>query len=218
MLNVAIALAAALLLSALLHFERARDTRGVLPVKTALSCLFILTAAVQPHPLQRYDVFVLIGLAFCLGGDVFLALPGERAFMPGLVCFLAGHLAYCAGFFQAGSLNEWVWIGAAFCVVLGGVIYRRPLPHLGTMKLAVLLYVIVISAMVLGAIAVAGSRQLPPAGRALALSGALFFYFSDIFVARDRFLEKQFFNRLVGLPMYYLGQFMLAFSVGLIGG
>ncbi|TFG38533.1 MAG: hypothetical protein E4H39_00070 [Syntrophobacterales bacterium] len=47
--------------------------------------------------------------------------------------------------------------------------------------------------------------------------GALCFYFSDIFVARDRFFRKEFLNRLIGLPLYYLGQFLLAFSVGLIG-
>jgi hypothetical protein len=37
-----------------------------------------------------------------------------------------------------------------------------------------------------------------------------------VFVARDRFLKKDFFNRLVGLPLYYTGQFILAFSVGVL--
>jgi hypothetical protein len=48
------------------------------------------------------------------------------------------------------------------------------------------------------------------------LAGAVSFYISDLFVARDRFLKDAFFNRLVGLPLYYLGQFLLAFSVGFI--
>jgi hypothetical protein len=46
--------------------------------------------------------------------------------------------------------------------------------------------------------------------------GALSFYFSDVFVARDRFIEQQFLNRLLGLPLYFAGQFLLAFSVGLL--
>ena len=54
------------------------------------------------------------------------------------------------------------------------------------------------------------------AGTLLVLGGALSFYFSDIFVARDRFLKNQFLNRLIGLPLYYLGQFLLAFSIGVI--
>jgi hypothetical protein len=50
----------------------------------------------------------------------------------------------------------------------------------------------------------------------MAFLGAVSFYFSDVFVARDRFLKKEFLNRLTGLPMYYAGQFFLAFSVGLL--
>ena len=46
--------------------------------------------------------------------------------------------------------------------------------------------------------------------------GAVSFYLSDVFVARDRFLKSEFVNRLIGLPMYYCGQFLLAFSVGLL--
>jgi len=42
------------------------------------------------------------------------------------------------------------------------------------------------------------------------------FYISDLFVARDRFFKTEFSNRLLGLPLYYAGQFLLAFSVGLI--
>jgi hypothetical protein len=51
----------------------------------------------------------------------------------------------------------------------------------------------------------------------LACAGALSFYVSDVFVARQRFVKSAFLNRLIGLPLYYGGQFMLAFSVGLIG-
>lgn len=50
----------------------------------------------------------------------------------------------------------------------------------------------------------------------MVFGGALLFYLSDIFVARDRFLKTSFLNRLVGLPIYYAGQFLLAFSVGLL--
>jgi uncharacterized membrane protein YhhN len=214
MLNIAIIIAAAVLLGLLLYFEHARDVHRVLPVKTALSCLFILTALLQPHPLPRYDWPIMIGLFLCLGGDVFLALQHEKAFLLGLVSFLLGHVCYVVAFFQIGTLNIWFWGGTAGCVILGVVIYRWLYPHLGNMKLPVLMYVLVISAMVAGAFASFGTaRHLMP-GRLLVLSGALFFYFSDIFVARDRFLQNAFLNRLIGLPLYYLGQFLLAFSVG----
>jgi uncharacterized membrane protein YhhN len=50
----------------------------------------------------------------------------------------------------------------------------------------------------------------------MAFTGAVAFYFSDVFVARDRFMKKEFLNRLVGLPMYYAGQFLIAFSLGFL--
>lgn len=216
MMNVAITIAAIVLLGALLFYERSREPGKVLPVKTALSCLFILTALVQPHPLPRYYYYLLVGLIFCLGGDVFLALPQQKAFLFGLISFLLGHVFYVIGFFHIAGMSVWVWGGAAMCLILGAVIYRWLYPHLNEMKIPVLLYVIVISAMVVGAFAVLGSPQLAIPGRLLVFFGALSFYFSDIFVARDRFLKNQFSNRLAGLPLYYLGQFLLAFSIGAI--
>lgn len=216
MLNIVIVIAAMLLLAALLYFEHAGNPGRVLPVKTLLSCLFILTALIQPHPQPRYYYFILIGLIFCLGGDVFLALQQERAFLLGLISFLLGHVFYVIAFFQVGTLTSWVWVGAVSCIILGAVIYRWLLPHLGDMKVPVLLYIIVISAMVVGACSVVGAHQISLSGRLLVLGGALSFYFSDIFVARDRFLKNQFLNRLIGLPLYYLGQFLLAFSIAAV--
>jgi hypothetical protein len=42
---------------------------------------------------------------------------------------------------------------------------------------------------------------------------AVSFYFSNVFVARDRFLKPEFLNRLIGLPLYYFGQFLLPFQL-----
>jgi hypothetical protein len=68
--------------------------------------------------------------------------------------------------------------------------------------------------MVCGACSVAGDVALVQRGRFMVLIGAVLFYFSDIFVARNRFIKKEYLNRLCGLPLYYCGQFLLAFSIG----
>ena len=81
MLNTVIVLAAVVLLVGLLFFEKNGELKGKLPTKTVLSGLFILTALLQPHPIPEYFYILLIGLIFCLGGDVFLALPQERMFL-----------------------------------------------------------------------------------------------------------------------------------------
>jgi uncharacterized membrane protein YhhN len=217
MLNALIIILAVILLSALLYLEQQGKRKAALPTKTVLSCLFILAALVQPHPLPGYFYVLLIGLIFCLGGDVFLALPREKMFLFGLVSFLLGHVFYVIGFFQVAQMNPYTWIGLSICLVLSGGIYFWLRPHLGSMHLPVLFYVIVISIMVVGAWTVIGDSRLAKPGRIMVFIGAVSFYFSDVFVARNRFLKPEFLNRLIGLPLYYFGQFLLAFSVGFLG-
>jgi uncharacterized membrane protein YhhN len=213
-MNLWIVVCAAVLLAGLLYCEKKEILKAKLAVKTALSALFILTAVVQPHPMGSYYRFILVGLIFCLGGDVFLALPPEKMFRWGLVSFLSGHVFYVVAFLYVAGINSWTFIGLSISVIISGGVYIWLRPYLESMKIPVLCYIIVITAMVVGAWTVLASGELAIAGRVLVFIGALGFYFSDIFVARQRFLKAEFFNRLMGLPLYYGGQFMLAFSVG----
>jgi uncharacterized membrane protein YhhN len=217
MLNSLIIAGAAILLGGLLYFERSENRRGIVPVKSALSSLFVLAAIVQSHPMPAFYCLVLAGLLLCLGGDIFLALPQGRMFLYGLICFLLGHLLYLIGFFSAAGMNHWTWIGLLTMLVISLRVYVWLAPYLGVMKRPVMLYVMVITVMVCGAWSVLGSPELDFTGRITVFAGALSFYLSDIFVARDRFVRKEFLNRLMGLPLYYAGQFLLAFSVGLVG-
>jgi uncharacterized membrane protein YhhN len=216
MMNNLIVVAAAILLAVLLFFEKKQNQKRKLLTKTTLSCLFVFTALVQPHPISGYFYLLLIGLFFCLAGDVFLALPQEKMFLWGLVSFLLGHVFYVWSFFYAADLGALTWIGAGVGLLVSGAVFFWLRPHLGSMLIPVIAYMIVITMMVVGAWTVLGDENLNLSGRLLVFFGALSFYFSDLFVARDRFLKTEFANRLLGLPMYYLGQFLLAFSVGTI--
>lgn len=216
MLNILIILLAGIVLIVLLHFENRENRKGLLPTKTVLSTLFILVVLVQPHPIASYYNFIMVGLVFCLIGDVCLALPQQKTFLFGLVSFLVGHIFYILGFFSVSQTNPWTWVGSLIVFLISGVVYSWLRPHLGSMKIPVMFYIIVISIMLSGACSILGHSNLPQSGRIMAFAGALSFYFSDVFVARDRFLKKEFLNRLIGLPMYYTGQFLLAFSVGFL--
>lgn len=186
----------------------------MVPTKTLLSLLFVIAAFTQPHPLASYFRFLLAGLMLCLWGDICLALPQKKMFLLGLVFFLPGQVSYVLAFFSAADMSLWTWIGCLMVVVISSLVYRWLRPYLGTMNLPVLLYVIVISAMIAGVWTVLGDSRLAQPGRIMIFIGGLAFYFSDIFVARDRFIKSEFPNRLIGLPLYYGGQFLLAFSVG----
>jgi uncharacterized membrane protein YhhN len=214
MLNTFIIIFAALLLTGLLYFEKSEDRKKMLPTKTVLSILFIVAAWVQPPSVQLYAVLVIIGLICCLAGDVFLALPQEKMFLFGLVSFLIGHIFYVIAFFVVSDLSLLTWIGGVLTLLIGMGIYRWLKPHLGSMKVPVICYILVISCMICGAWSVLGTSHVAVSGRIMVFAGATSFYISDILVARDRFLKNEFFNRLVGLPLYYAGQFLIAFSIG----
>ena len=214
--NSLIIVGAVILLVGLLWFEKGEHRKRLVPVKSALSLLFILAVILQSHPIPTFYRLLLAGLLLCLGGDIFLALPQRRMFLYGLICFLLGHLLYIIGFFYVARTNQWTWIGLVTVLVISLRVYVWLTPHLGAMKGPVLLYVIVITVMACSAWSVLGSYHLALPGRIMVFVGALSFYLSDIFVARDRFIRKEFLNRLLGLPMYYTGQFLLAFSVGLM--
>jgi uncharacterized membrane protein YhhN len=185
--------------------------------KTILSCLFIVAAMVQDHGPSGYYPLVLTGLVFCLGGDVCLALPHRRAFLVGLTSFLLGHVFYVIAFASFAQMDLRTLAGSAAVFVASGCVYLWLKPHLGPMNGPVVAYVLVISLMLCGAWSVAGNNHVSWSGSVAVLAGASAFYLSDLFVARDRFLGKAFVNRLIGLPLYYAGQFLLAFSVGMLG-
>lgn len=216
MSSVLIVIFAVILLGGLLYFVNKENRKGILPTKTILSSLFIFTVMVQPHPMIRYYHYILVGLMCCLVGDVFLAFPQKKMFLLGLIAFLWGHVFYILGFFHVAAISQWTWMGSFIVIVISVWVFLWLRPHLGTMKIPVLFYIIVITFMVSGAWSILGEPNLALSGRIMVFTGALSFYFSDIFVARNHFLKNEFLNRLMGLPMYYTGQFLLAFSVGIL--
>lgn len=216
MQNALIIIAAVILLGGLLYFEKKGDIRTAFLTKTPLSLLFVLAVLVQPHPLPGYYYCLLIGLILCLIGDVFLALPQKIMFPLGLISFLFGHVFYIFAFIHVAEVSEWFSFESLIIFIISGWIYFRLRPHLEKMMIPVLLYIIVITIMFCGAWAVFGTKGWNFAGTSALVLGAVCFYLSDIFVARDRFIQKEFLNQLIGLPLYYAGQFLLAFSVGLL--
>jgi uncharacterized membrane protein YhhN len=204
------------LLAILLYFEKKENKKSVLITKSLLSLLFVVTALLQPRLVPQYYLYLLAGLILCLIGDVCLALPGEKMFTAGLGAFLLGHVFYIIGFSSLTSLGRWISPGAGLITGISAIIFFWLRPHLKSVLVPVLFYILVITAMLSGAWAVYWKSALPAPAKALILMGASCFYLSDLFVARDKFIRDEFQNRLIGLPLYYLGQFALAFSIGLL--
>ncbi len=178
------------------------------PLTTLLIILIAFLGSGVATPL--YQGLVLVGLIFCLGGDVFLMLPA-RFFIAGLVSFLVGHLLYIAAFVSdAGFQPAPLWL--LTLAVFGAVVYGLLHPHLGKMRLPVIIYMIAILTMAWQAL---GRWSAQPSSSALlAAAGAVFFVLSDSTLALDRFRAKFRSARVIVLSTYWLAQWLIALSVG----
>jgi len=190
--------------------ERRGWAAGRAITKSMASLGFIGTALAAGALGSLFGRLILAGLALSFLGDVLLLGRSRQVFLAGLVSFLLGHLAYAAAFIIRGI--DWLPAagGLVVVVVAGILIFHWLKPHISRDLLRpVVAYIIVISAMVTLALGAWGGgapiRLLP---------GAVSFYLSDIAVARDRFIAKGFINRLVGLPLYYAGQLLIASCAG----
>ena len=192
--------------AALVAAELRGRRRPAVAAKVTASLGFVVLGAWRFHSASPYDTWVLLALVLCLAGDVLLALPSGLA--AGLGCFLVGHLAYAAAFSTLVPLPAWPWPVAFAMAVPSTAAAVWLWPHLGRMRIPVLAYIAVITAMAWGALSVA--RCAPW----MVPTGALLFYLSDLAVARDRFVVRRFASRAWGLPAYYLAQVLFALTLG----
>ncbi len=214
MLNSSIIGIAVVFLFLLLFYEKRRNTTGIFLTKPSLSVLFVVAAWLQSGSDDAYARWILIGLLLSLVGDVCLIFSSRRMFLSGLFAFLTGHVFYAIAFFTRATPGAWTFVGLVVVSLAGTWIFRWLRPFLGKMMGPAIAYIVVISLMVAAATSALGDAAGAGAGRWLVFGGAVSFYVSDICVARQRFVRSEFLNRAIGLPLYYLGQFMLAFSIG----
>lgn len=200
-----------LALVVLLAGERSNETlRNI--AKPIASAGFLGVALSAGALDSGYGGWIFLGLMLGAAGDVLLLGASRGAFLAGLISFLLGHVAYVVGFSTLGLGPTATSVTAVVIALVAVVVFLWLRPHLpGGMVAPVLAYVLVISAMVIVAVGAYGNGAT-----ILVPVGALLFFVSDLFVARDRFVESGFVNRLVGLPLYYAGQILIAWSVATV--
>jgi uncharacterized membrane protein YhhN len=195
-------------LISLLHAIRVGDRTKEVMSKTVASAAFVVLGIVRWSAGDPIDTWLIAALVLCAAGD--LCLLWDRSFDFGLISFLLGHLAYVTAFAVALPLGKWPLLILIPMVAAGALASRWLWPHLGRRRVSVTAYIVAISIMVWGGVSAFTAGALPWT----AAAGALLFYLSDLAVARHRFVRKDFINRAVGLPIYYLGQLLLALTIG----
>jgi uncharacterized membrane protein YhhN len=206
----ALTFACATSVSVLLIAEWTRRPTLKALAKTCASASFVAVGLCLVERTVTSDRWILIGLILGAVGDVALLGSGRRAFVAGLGTFLAGHLAYGVAFGSLVPPSHWLGVPALGVVAFGGSSLVWLLPHTGPLRVPVTLYIAVLCAMVVGALAVVGAGV---SASSRIGAGAVLFAASDLAVARERFVSDSFVNKAWGLPIYYAGQLCFAWAL-----
>ena len=176
--------------------------------KPAATIAFLITAAMFDVVHDASWGWRLAAFAFCLAGDVFLMLPKD-AFIPGLASFAVAQILFTVSFATGETTASRVFIGLIVAIPLAALLARRFVTAIrasGHAQLVapVCVYMVVISAMAVGAI---GS------GNALAITGALIFMASDSLIAETRFVKERAWHSVGIMVTYHLALACLAISI-----
>ena len=203
-----------------------RRNRLPRPVRLALSVTLLAAALVwwqagtAGTPLARFGLWIAVGMAFGLVGDLFMAgliVPKPRNVIFGILAFGAGHVFYIAAFRQAAlelSLNSgpvwlWSWVlflaaAALLWLLLVREPARGPVLNYGTLGYSLLLAAMAGAA---AALAVQNAGFVP-----LAVGGLLFMV-SDLILGSELMRRTHFpFIGDVIWTTYTVAQMLIVYS------
>lgn len=180
-------------------------------LKPLTMVLICLTAILGGSELTVYKVMIVGGLVCSLVGDIFLMLPADR-FLPGLIAFLFAHLCYITAFISEIYAVNW-WLPIPF-IIIGLMFVYFIFPRLGTQKIPVIIYVVII--LVMGWLASELWYQVPKIGTLMIFIGAILFAASDLILALNKFQGSFKSYKVLNLTTYFTAQLLIASSVGML--
>lgn len=164
------------------------------------------------------NTLFLVAMFFCWLGDVLLMFQQQQElfFIFGLVAFLTGHVLYILCYrklrTEGEGLNGPQRIRFSLPIVLAGtglvtVLY----PHLGDLKIPVMVYALVITLMALQALFRYGHTS--KLSFVLVFSGAISFMISDSLLAINKFMQPLPLAALAIMLTYILAQYLIVEGV-----
>jgi uncharacterized membrane protein YhhN len=182
--------------------------------KPLLMPLLMLGYYLETRPTQFFSRLILLALFFSWMGDIFLMLENRNAlfFIVGLVSFLTAHLLYIY-YFASIKPNTRSFMRKRPVMLLAVLAYVVELlyvlwPHLGGMKVPVLIYGLVIGTMLAFALWQYGKIPAPAAW--LFIVGAILFVASDSMLAINKFKTPIAQGGIWIMGTYVLAQYLIA--------
>lgn len=176
-----------------------------------VSSLLVYFLASTKNNVTSLKYLVALALLFSIAGDTLLmfANKAELFFLLGLSAFLIAHIFYIVAFhkIKVKEKVEGKWQWAVVVAIYYFFIISILMPHLGAMKIPVLIYGLVISFMLLVAMLL---YDLPDNKTArYILTGAIFFVVSDSILAINKFHHPLEWGGGAIMLTYVAAQFLL---------
>jgi uncharacterized membrane protein YhhN len=180
--------------------------------KPLLIPILLLLLAITPTVAPR-KYLLLAGLFFSWAGDMFLLFEDRNNlfFIFGLVAFLTTHIFYIVYFLKiqsnAVSLLKKQPLLIALVLGYGVTLVYILLPHLGDLKIPVMVYAAVICTMLLCSLHVFFKVNKPANG--LYIAGAVFFVLSDSLLALNKFYQPFTYAGVLIMGTYCAAQYFI---------
>lgn len=205
-------------LSAILHlYAEYSGKRGMIYTFKPLTILLIGLIAFAGLLINggEYPALILAGLGFSLLGDIFMMLVPKR-FIEGLISFLIAHLFYISAFTGINGPGFTFYLFLFFLAYAAGM-YSYLYPGLGKYRIAVIIYIVIITVMVWQAGEIM-CKSMINGGLDYIFSleifaGAVLFVISDSALAVNKFRRKLPHSQTIIMTTYYLAQLLIACSV-----
>ena len=175
--------------------------------KALTTILIVLVPVLFAKSASKYKNLILLGLVFCLIGDVFLL--DNAYFIAGLASFLVGHLIFTYAFLSLkGFQKKFGIFGILLLIGLAYFFYLKP--SLGEITIPVGVYILVIVLMNWQALSLYFSEKNKT--HLMISVGAILFLISDSILAFDKFKEPFSFAGILILVTYWIAISMFAYS------
>ncbi len=191
-------------------FKRKVFMKYLLTPLVMVLVLFVVMVSVAVNGPGVMNLSVLTALVLALIADVMLMVEEVDLLKNALPFISLSHVIYVSVFLRGMSFEIWNIGVFALLVCSGGYIYIKIRKRLLSLRLPVLAYIFIISAMVYSAVAKlnsgAGYYEVSVA------SGAVLLYVSDLILAYNKYV-KPIENSTVFTWLFYgPGQLLIAFS------
>lgn len=173
--------------------------------KLVAAAAFVGIGFIGQHT-QLAQQLVMAGLIFGFIGDAALLSHQRKPFLVGIGAFLIGHALYALAWVDAFEI-AFLLLPPSILFCLLTVIFAPYITRFtsGFMKVAVVAYILVITFM-----GIAATSQSHVTGDLRYVVGAGLFALSDVSVALDRFTDVPRHHRWLGIPLYFVSQYILA--------